>query len=210
MSEYTFVCVCTNLQYHPDRLGGDCSSEAESGVKKFLEVDAAWRVLSDQTTRTQYDLQRRGGTLNCASFTLFTDKVRDGFLWREKMFCITYVDVVLFFTDQDWHKNVKMHIFSLHLVLLFDGKTQFSYVFFALFCFFLKKCKTLILKIQTFFPGFRPNFPNSIIFFKIWTWMFSMNAVYQRNATAHQTLLITWVYLPAAEYSECTVHQNLL
>uniref|UniRef100_A0AAX7UND2 J domain-containing protein n=1 Tax=Astatotilapia calliptera TaxID=8154 RepID=A0AAX7UND2_ASTCA len=49
------------LQYHPDRLGGDCSSEAESGVKKFLEVDAAWRVLSDQTTRTQYDLQRRGG-----------------------------------------------------------------------------------------------------------------------------------------------------
>lgn len=80
VSEYTFVCVCTNLQYHPDRLGGDCSSEAESGVKKFLEVDAAWRVLSDQTTRTQYDLQRRGGTLNCASFTLFTDKVCDGFL----------------------------------------------------------------------------------------------------------------------------------
>lgn len=80
VSEYTFVCVCTNLQYHPDRLGGDCSSEAESGVKKFLEVDAAWRVLSDQTTRTQYDLQRRGGTLNCASFSLFTDKVRDGFL----------------------------------------------------------------------------------------------------------------------------------
>uniref|UniRef100_A0AAZ1Y2D4 J domain-containing protein n=1 Tax=Oreochromis aureus TaxID=47969 RepID=A0AAZ1Y2D4_OREAU len=51
------------LQYHPDRLGGDCSSEAESGVKKFLEVDAAWRVLSDQTTRTQYDLQRRAWTL---------------------------------------------------------------------------------------------------------------------------------------------------
>uniref|UniRef100_A0A3Q2V0S0 DnaJ heat shock protein family (Hsp40) member C24 n=1 Tax=Haplochromis burtoni TaxID=8153 RepID=A0A3Q2V0S0_HAPBU len=63
VSEYTFVCVCTNLQYHPDRLGGDCSSEAESGVKKFLEVDAAWRVLSDQTTRTQYDLQRRAWTL---------------------------------------------------------------------------------------------------------------------------------------------------
>ncbi|XP_005747971.1 dnaJ homolog subfamily C member 24 isoform X3 [Pundamilia nyererei] len=50
-------------KYHPDRLGGDCSSKAESGVKKFLEVDAAWRVLSDQTTRTQYDLQRRAWTL---------------------------------------------------------------------------------------------------------------------------------------------------
>lgn len=51
------------------------------------------------------------------------------------MFSITYVDVVLFFTDQDWHKNVKMHIFSLNLVLLFDGKTVFL-CFFALFCFF--------------------------------------------------------------------------
>lgn len=132
MSEYTFVCVCTYLQYHPDRLGGDCSSEAESGVKKFLEVDAAWRVLSDQTTRTQYDLQRRGGTLNCASFTLFTAKVIVGFLWREKMFSITYVDVVLFFTDQDWQKNVKMHMFSLHLVWLFDQK-QYSYDFFFFF-----------------------------------------------------------------------------
>ncbi|XP_034734529.1 dnaJ homolog subfamily C member 24 [Etheostoma cragini] len=47
------------LQYHPDRLGGKCSSEAESGVKKFLEVDAAWRILSDQDSRKQYDLQRR-------------------------------------------------------------------------------------------------------------------------------------------------------
>ncbi|XP_008279871.1 dnaJ homolog subfamily C member 24 isoform X1 [Stegastes partitus] len=51
------------LQYHPDRLGGQCSSEAESGVKKFLEVDAAWRILSDQNTRRQYDLQRRAQQL---------------------------------------------------------------------------------------------------------------------------------------------------
>nr|XP_019934317.1 PREDICTED: dnaJ homolog subfamily C member 24 isoform X2 [Paralichthys olivaceus] len=47
------------LQYHPDRLRGECSSEAEAGVKKFLEVDAAWRILSDEDTRRQYDLQRR-------------------------------------------------------------------------------------------------------------------------------------------------------
>ncbi|XP_074533939.1 dnaJ homolog subfamily C member 24 [Halichoeres trimaculatus] len=51
------------LQYHPDRLSGVCSSEAESAVKKFLEVDAAWRVLSDQNTRRQYDLQRRAQEL---------------------------------------------------------------------------------------------------------------------------------------------------
>ncbi|TNN39458.1 DnaJ subfamily C member 24 [Liparis tanakae] len=47
------------LQCHPDRLGGGSSSEAEGGVKRFLEVDAAWRVLSDQSSRRQYDLQRR-------------------------------------------------------------------------------------------------------------------------------------------------------
>ncbi|XP_023141946.2 dnaJ homolog subfamily C member 24 [Amphiprion ocellaris] len=51
------------LQYHPDRLGGQCSSEAESGVKKFLEVDAAWKILSDENTRRQYDLQKRAQEL---------------------------------------------------------------------------------------------------------------------------------------------------
>ncbi|XP_041650813.1 dnaJ homolog subfamily C member 24 [Cheilinus undulatus] len=51
------------LQYHPDRVGSACSSEAESAVKKFLEVDAAWRILSDQDTRRQYDLQRRAQEL---------------------------------------------------------------------------------------------------------------------------------------------------
>ncbi|XP_019934316.2 dnaJ homolog subfamily C member 24 isoform X1 [Paralichthys olivaceus] len=51
------------LQYHPDRLRGECSSEADAGVKKFLEVDAAWRILSDEDTRRQYDLQRRAQEL---------------------------------------------------------------------------------------------------------------------------------------------------
>lgn len=139
--------MCTNLQYHPDRLGGDCSSEAESGVKKFLEVDAAWRVLSDQTTRTQYDLQRRGGTLNCASFTLFTDKVHDGFIFHWPRLAQKCENAYLLFTSS----------------VVVWPKTQFSYVF--VFCFFLKKCKTLILKLQTFFSSFRPDFPNSFIFF---------------------------------------------
>ncbi|KAG7522156.1 hypothetical protein JOB18_014603 [Solea senegalensis] len=51
------------LQYHPDRLRGECSLEAQSGVKKFLEIDAAWRILSDQESRRQYDLQRRAQEL---------------------------------------------------------------------------------------------------------------------------------------------------
>ncbi|XP_061628889.1 dnaJ homolog subfamily C member 24 isoform X2 [Phyllopteryx taeniolatus] len=34
------------LQCHPDRLGDVCDSEAESGMKMFLEIDAAWKILS--------------------------------------------------------------------------------------------------------------------------------------------------------------------
>ncbi|XP_069019328.1 dnaJ homolog subfamily C member 24 isoform X1 [Embiotoca jacksoni] len=49
------------LQYHPDRLGADCSSE--STVEKFVEVDAAWKILGDPTRRRQYDLQRRAQEL---------------------------------------------------------------------------------------------------------------------------------------------------
>ncbi|XP_056244081.1 dnaJ homolog subfamily C member 24 isoform X1 [Seriola aureovittata] len=51
------------LQYHPDRLRGECPTEAESGLEKFLEVDAVWRILSDQNSRRQYDLQRRAQEL---------------------------------------------------------------------------------------------------------------------------------------------------
>ncbi|XP_061578576.1 dnaJ homolog subfamily C member 24 [Cololabis saira] len=50
------------LQYHPDRLGGG-SSETESAVRKFLEVDAAWKILGDQNSRRLYDLQRRAQEL---------------------------------------------------------------------------------------------------------------------------------------------------
>ncbi|XP_026168121.1 dnaJ homolog subfamily C member 24 [Mastacembelus armatus] len=51
------------LQCHPDRFRGECSSKAESGLKKFLEVEAAWRILGDQNTRREYDLQRRAQEL---------------------------------------------------------------------------------------------------------------------------------------------------
>lgn len=51
------------MQFHPDRLEGEHSSEAESGMMKFLEVDAAWKILGDQNSRRAYDLQRRGESL---------------------------------------------------------------------------------------------------------------------------------------------------
>ncbi|XP_072242906.1 dnaJ homolog subfamily C member 24 isoform X2 [Leuresthes tenuis] len=44
------------LQYHPDRL---LQSSSEAAGSRFVEVEAAWRILRDQNTRRQYDLQRR-------------------------------------------------------------------------------------------------------------------------------------------------------
>lgn len=49
-----------NQQYHPDRLRLKEPSAVDSTSEKFLEIEAAWRVLSDQNTRQQYDLQCKG------------------------------------------------------------------------------------------------------------------------------------------------------
>uniref|UniRef100_A0A8C6S7L0 DnaJ (Hsp40) homolog, subfamily C, member 24 n=1 Tax=Neogobius melanostomus TaxID=47308 RepID=A0A8C6S7L0_9GOBI len=51
------------LKCHPDRLNRDGSSEAEIGLQRFLEVDAAWKILSDENKRRDYDLQRRAHDL---------------------------------------------------------------------------------------------------------------------------------------------------
>ncbi|XP_033824592.1 dnaJ homolog subfamily C member 24 [Periophthalmus magnuspinnatus] len=48
------------LKCHPDRLSGH---ETEVGLKRFLEVDAAWKILSDKNKRRDYDLQRRARDL---------------------------------------------------------------------------------------------------------------------------------------------------
>ncbi|XP_078478142.1 dnaJ homolog subfamily C member 24-like, partial [Lampetra planeri] len=37
--------------------------EAESAVRMFVQVDAAWKLLSDENTRRQYDQQRRAREL---------------------------------------------------------------------------------------------------------------------------------------------------
>ncbi|XP_077371621.1 dnaJ homolog subfamily C member 24 isoform X1 [Festucalex cinctus] len=54
------------LQCHPDRLGGVSDSEAESGRRKFLEIDAAWKILCEPKTRKHYDQQRRAQELQQA------------------------------------------------------------------------------------------------------------------------------------------------
>ncbi|XP_028305811.1 dnaJ homolog subfamily C member 24 isoform X1 [Gouania willdenowi] len=50
------------LQFHPDRLVGEETTQLHWAVNRFIEVEAAWRILSDLSSRREYDLQRRGQT----------------------------------------------------------------------------------------------------------------------------------------------------
>ncbi|XP_067850295.1 dnaJ homolog subfamily C member 24 isoform X1 [Heptranchias perlo] len=48
------------LLYHPDKQSGDVpAGELEERVQRFIEVDQAWKILGNEETKREYDLQRR-------------------------------------------------------------------------------------------------------------------------------------------------------
>ncbi|XP_067850297.1 dnaJ homolog subfamily C member 24 isoform X3 [Heptranchias perlo] len=50
------------LLYHPDKQSGDVpAGELEERVQRFIEVDQAWKILGNEETKREYDLQRRDG-----------------------------------------------------------------------------------------------------------------------------------------------------
>ncbi|XP_070131083.1 dnaJ homolog subfamily C member 24 isoform X2 [Equus przewalskii] len=45
--------------YHPDRQSADAPAEAvEECVRKFIEIDQAWKILGHEETKKEYDLLR--------------------------------------------------------------------------------------------------------------------------------------------------------
>uniref|UniRef100_A0A9L0THY8 DnaJ heat shock protein family (Hsp40) member C24 n=1 Tax=Equus caballus TaxID=9796 RepID=A0A9L0THY8_HORSE len=47
--------------YHPDRQSADAPAEAvEECVRKFIEIDQAWKILGHEETKKEYDLLRLG------------------------------------------------------------------------------------------------------------------------------------------------------
>ncbi|KAF3698820.1 DnaJ -like protein subfamily C member 24 [Channa argus] len=92
-------------KYHPDRLEAQCSVEAESGVKNFLEADAAWRILSDQNKRRQYDMLRRDECLykyHCrcgGGFSVAEDEVQEETKSRQQ-------DNEKGEAERGWHRGV--------------------------------------------------------------------------------------------------------
>uniref|UniRef100_UPI00398F84E5 dnaJ homolog subfamily C member 24 n=1 Tax=Pristiophorus japonicus TaxID=55135 RepID=UPI00398F84E5 len=48
------------LLYHPDKQSADVpAGELEESVQRFIEVDQAWKILGNEETKREYDLQRR-------------------------------------------------------------------------------------------------------------------------------------------------------
>ncbi|XP_073203882.1 dnaJ homolog subfamily C member 24 isoform X4 [Lepidochelys kempii] len=49
------------LLYHPDKQSADVpAGEVEERVQRFIEIDQAWKILGNEETKKEYDLQRRG------------------------------------------------------------------------------------------------------------------------------------------------------
>ncbi|MBW04723.1 DnaJ subfamily C member 24, partial [Eschrichtius robustus] len=45
--------------YHPDKQSTDVpAGTVEECIQKFIEVDQAWKILGNEETKKEYDLQR--------------------------------------------------------------------------------------------------------------------------------------------------------
>ncbi|XP_064432789.1 dnaJ homolog subfamily C member 24 isoform X4 [Mirounga angustirostris] len=50
------------LMYHPDKQSADVpAGTVEECIQKFIEIDQAWKILGNEETKKEYDLQRHGG-----------------------------------------------------------------------------------------------------------------------------------------------------
>lgn len=48
-------------QYHPDKQSADVpAGTVEECIQKFIEIDQAWKILGNEETKKEYDLQRHG------------------------------------------------------------------------------------------------------------------------------------------------------
>uniref|UniRef100_A0A8C5V990 J domain-containing protein n=1 Tax=Microcebus murinus TaxID=30608 RepID=A0A8C5V990_MICMU len=47
------------LMYHPDKQSTDVpAGTVEKCIQKFIEIDQAWKILGNEETKKEYDLQR--------------------------------------------------------------------------------------------------------------------------------------------------------
>uniref|UniRef100_A0A8D1D3F0 DnaJ heat shock protein family (Hsp40) member C24 n=1 Tax=Sus scrofa TaxID=9823 RepID=A0A8D1D3F0_PIG len=55
----TSCFTCYSFKYHPDKQSADVpAGTVEECIQKFIEIDQAWKILGNEETKKEYDLQR--------------------------------------------------------------------------------------------------------------------------------------------------------
>ncbi|XP_076119828.1 dnaJ homolog subfamily C member 24 [Alosa pseudoharengus] len=79
------------LLYHPDKQGLDVApGDADQRLQQFIEVDQAWKILSNAETKREYDLQLRAQELKQS--------------WP--------VDAQVFLEDMDWDSDTQSYTYG--------------------------------------------------------------------------------------------------
>uniref|UniRef100_A0A672PNM9 J domain-containing protein n=1 Tax=Sinocyclocheilus grahami TaxID=75366 RepID=A0A672PNM9_SINGR len=78
------------LMFHPDKQRPDVSEgEAEQHLQRFIDVDQAWKILSNEESRKEYNLQLRANELK-QSWPVDAHITLDDMNWDCDTECYTY------------------------------------------------------------------------------------------------------------------------
>ncbi|XP_061855746.1 dnaJ homolog subfamily C member 24 isoform X1 [Colius striatus] len=77
------------LLYHPDKQKADVpAGEVEERVQRFIEIDQAWKILGNEETKKEYDLQQREDNLT-KEWPLHAQICLEDMSWNEDEQCYT-------------------------------------------------------------------------------------------------------------------------
>ncbi|NXV89198.1 DJC24 protein, partial [Calonectris borealis] len=77
------------LLYHPDKQKADVpAGEVEERVQRFIEIDQAWKILGNEETKKEYDLQQREDNLT-KEWPLHAQIYLKDMSWNEDEQCYT-------------------------------------------------------------------------------------------------------------------------
>ncbi|XP_006031739.1 dnaJ homolog subfamily C member 24 [Alligator sinensis] len=79
------------LLYHPDKQSADVpAGEVEERVQRFIEIDQAWKILGNEETKKEYDLQRREDDLT-QEWPLDAQIYLEDMSWNNDEQCYTFL-----------------------------------------------------------------------------------------------------------------------
>ncbi|KAK0687627.1 DJC24 protein, partial [Pygoscelis papua] len=77
------------LLYHPDKQKADVpAGEVEERVQRFIEIDQAWKILGNEETKKEYDLQQHEDNLS-KEWPLHAQIHLEDMSWNEDEQCYT-------------------------------------------------------------------------------------------------------------------------